>query len=143
MGVATLTTELAQYLETRGVGNYEAASAAAVSLFVEWLPSAPNEAVALYTSGGVESDHRDGYDEPNVQALVRGTKDARTALAKAQAVYSALHGLRNVILAAGTELVGISALQSGPIRLGPDENGRHLYTLNFRCLIGNPTTHRQ
>ena len=146
MGLATLSTEFAQLLEELGVGNYEGAGAGApgspVNLFVEWMPDKPDVAVGLYTSSGGESSAGEGEDNPQIMVRIRGTKDARTALAKAEAVYNGLHGLGDKVLAGGTQLIYCLGIQSGFNRLGVDEVGRHLYTCNFRTMILNPTPNR-
>jgi hypothetical protein len=146
MGLATLSTEMAQYLESKGVGNYEAAGTGApgepVNLFVEWMPDKPDVALGLYTSSGGESSAGEGEDQPQLMVRIRGTRDARTALAKAEAAYNALHAMGDTLLAGGTQLIYCLGIQSGFNRLGVDEAGRHLYTCNFRTMILNPTTNR-
>lgn len=141
-GLATISTGLAQYLETKGVGNYEAAGSGGVTLFVEFMPDKPDVAVAMYTGSGPESSSAEGEDKPNIMVRVRGTRDARTALAMAASVYSALHGLRDTLLPDGTRLIYCLGIQSGFNRIGVDEAGRHIYTCNFRTMILNPTTNR-
>lgn len=144
MGLATLTEELAQLLEARDVGNYDAGGteATATDLFVEWMPDKPDVAVGLYMGSGPESSAGSGEDTPNVQVRVRGTRDARTAKVKAEAVYNALHALGDTLLPGGTRLIYCLAIQSGFNRIGVDEAGRHVYTCNFRTMILNPTTNR-
>jgi hypothetical protein len=143
-GLATLADELASLLEARGVGNYDAggAESAATTLFVEWMPDKPDVAVGIYTGSGPESSISEGEDTPNVMVRVRGTRDARTAKAKAAEAYNALHGLGDTLLPGGTRLIYCIAIQSGFNRIGVDEAGRHIYTCNFRTMILNPTTNR-
>lgn len=142
MGLATLSTGIAQLLEARGVGNYDAANPANVDLFVEWLPDKPDVAAAVYIGSGPEALASDEYDNPNVMVRVRGTRDARTGMAKAEAVYNALHALGDTLLPDGTRLIYCLGIQSGFNPLGVDESGRHLYSCNFRTMIVNPTANR-
>lgn len=143
-GLDTLSTELAQYLESRGVGNYDAAGTESepTNLFVEWMPDKPDVAAGLYIGSGPESSALQGEDTPNVMVRVRGTRDARTAMAFARQVYNTLHALGDTLLPGGTRLIYCLAVQSGFNRIGLDEAGRHLYTCNFRTMILNPTTNR-
>src|SRR5688500_13507224 len=111
MGLATLSTELAKLLEARGAGNYEALSGG--DLFVEGMPDKPDVAAGIYTGSGPESSAGEGEDNPNVMVRVRGTRDARTALAKAELIYNVLHALGDTLLADGTRLIYCLAIQSG------------------------------
>lgn len=142
-GLETLSTEVAQLLELRGAGNYNAgAESTPADLFVEWMPDKPDVAVGVYVGSGSESSAKEGEDTPNIMVRIRGTRDARTALAKCAKVYSELHALGDTLLPGGTRLIYCLGIQSGFNRIGVDEAGRHIYTCNFRTMILNTTANR-
>lgn len=139
-----LLVGLARYLDEKGIVVWKIGAGG--TIFLEDLPQAedsPAVMVGIYSTGGPEADSLLGYDAPNVQLIVRGTLDARSALSKWDAIYNELHGLRNIILPDGTYLVYCLAVQSAPVRMGPDQNGRHRFSLNLRTEIRNVTTFRE
>ena len=124
------TTDL-QFSESAG-GN----------VFVEALPNDPVRVVAVYAGAGEEADSALPYDAPGVRIIVRSDRDARWGLATWAAIYSRLHGLRNVTLPDGTYLVYCLSEQSGPAHLQPDDHGRVLFSMNLRTETKNPTNER-
>jgi hypothetical protein len=67
---------------------------------------------------------------PAVQVMVRGEEwDSDASLAKAQAIFTALHSVTGTI-GAGSYL-GVHARTSEPIFAGFDERGRPLHTISF------------
>lgn len=113
------------------------------NVFVEQLPSSdPDRCVAIYANGGFEADSLLEYDEPSWQIIVRSDRDPRWGLAAVKGIYSLLHGKRNFVLPDNTYLVYALCEQSGANHLAPDERGRHLFSLNFRSEIINPTEER-
>lgn len=112
------------------------------SLFVESLPDQPDRAVALFRYGGPPPDPLWPWDDVNVQVRVRGTADPRVSGDRAQAVYSALHGLSETTLPGGVWVQDATANQAGPVSIGTDPAGRHEHTVNFTFSIDNPTDHR-
>lgn len=113
------------------------------NVFVGHLPSSPDTAVYVHGTGGPESSTKSGYDMRTFQVVVRATADPTVGEDLAEEVYAALHGLKNTHLTPGGTLVVLCAgLQSGPVSLGEDENGRHQYSLNFRAEVRNPTSNR-
>lgn len=104
--------------------------------FSDHMPSSPDDAVYITTHGGPEASDKLGYDEPNLQLIVRGVvSDPRAARARAQAIYNTLHGLGPVTLSDGTRLISCVGAQSGPVPIGADEPGRYEFSLNFRTEI--------
>lgn len=136
-----LAGEVARYLAGRGLVSFDE-TAADGDCFIGVLPSAPDEVVALIPTGGLAADVKLGYDTPTLQVLVRGTSDPRPAANRAQAIYSALHGLHGVSLPGGTYVVGCWGIQSAPTHIGRDENGRHELSLNVRLEVRSRTVHR-
>jgi hypothetical protein len=112
-------------------------------IFVDQIPSEPDRAVCIYAMPGPEADSKLPYDPANFQIAVRSEAGGVWAAATWAAIYSKLHGMRNVTLPDGTYLVFCIATQASPFRLGTDENGRLTYTGNYRTEILNPTGERQ
>ena len=113
------------------------------NVFVDRIASSPDRAVALYSMPSQESDSKLPYDYVDFQVLARGRADrdvwAREMLMK---VYSVLHGLRNVQLSGGAQVIYILAMQSSPAPMGDDENGRPEFALDFRAEVYNATVAR-
>ena len=129
--------EVAQLLTVLGVCNYQPNDVTG-DAFLLRLPDQPDSAVSVTRYGGTESDAHLGYDEPTVQVRVRGPNtDPRVAAARAQKVYDKLHGISDRTMPGGTWLTSCIGTQGGPIYIGPDETGRHEYTVNFRFHIRN------
>lgn len=136
---------LARYLSEPSVAVLDYNENAGGNAFIDDLPAATQSdgvTVGFFHTGGDEADSGLPYDSTAVQVLVRGTKDARVAIDLWYAIYSQLHGLSNVTLPNGDYLVAAIVIQSSPVRIGPDENGRHRYSMNLRCEVINPTEHR-
>ena len=107
------------------------------------MPTSPDLAVGIWPTGGPESSTKTGYDERGLQVRVRGTSDPRTGYDLGVAIYDDLHGMEYVTLPGGTLVVSAKGIQSEPVSIGEDAQGRHEYTLNFRLEVRNPTPNRQ
>ncbi|WP_067184622.1 minor capsid protein [Microtetraspora niveoalba] len=139
----TLLEEFAALLAALGLGTYKADGSTGGTIFLTVLPASPDRAMAVARYGGPESAATDDYDEPSIQVRVRGpATDARIAEQDAQAVYDKLHAIGSRVLAGGTWLQDAIGVQSGPIYVGRDQNGRHEYTVNLRCEISRPSVNR-
>jgi hypothetical protein len=101
--------------------NYETASGG--NVFNGFEPPRPDRIVAVLPSGGYDADTKLAYDMWD-------------------AVYDKLHGFRNKTLVNGIYVVSIIAIQSGPIHIGKDDNGRLRYGMNLQTEIRNPTQER-
>ncbi len=117
------------------------------NLFVAHMPPAPDVAVTVMPAGGGWQPDRTAHDIPAVQVIVRGARhDPHGSFELARAIYSELTGLGPVVLDPGGPdevlLIGATAVQSGPVSLGPDGNDRPEWSLNFRCHTHAPTVHR-
>jgi len=138
--VADLLDGLARLLDDRGHATYDPTGTSG-DLFIEAMPPTPDAAVGLWLYDGGEQDSRNAYDSLRLQVRARGGTDPRVSRARAQAIYSELHGLAGVELADGTWLV-LAAAISTPAPMGPDSNGRHEHVVNFRLDVSAPTKHR-
>lgn len=128
--------DLAQHLHDAGLVTFDAAGITG-DLFIETMPTSPDEAVALFGYGGPESHGTRGWDSPRVQVRVRGTPDPRVSRARCQAIYDALHGLSNVVWGA-TRVTSCVSIQSSPQSMGKDDNNRHEHIVNLQLEVRNP-----
>jgi hypothetical protein len=130
-----LARAVADYLVAQGLGTVGG------DLFVDYLPSQPDAARAVFHTGGVAPDGRLGWDTLTVQLRSRDM-DPQAAYDWLLAAYSRLHGLDHYQLG-GYYLVGCNAIQPAPVNIGRDQAGRQEYTLNLALTIRNQTTHRE
>ncbi|WP_405018173.1 minor capsid protein [Kitasatospora sp. NBC_00070] len=128
--MADLLDSLARHLQAAGLLTYDPAGTSG-DTFVETLPQLPDRAVQLTLYGAGEPDPLNGWDERSLQVRVRGTADPRISRARAEAIFSALHGLAGVELPGGLWLV-LCVAQQTPYPLGVDSAGRHEHVLNLR-----------
>jgi hypothetical protein len=93
--------------------------------------------------GGVSPEIRESagigdsaLEDPGVMVTVRAKAwDGDASRAKADAILSALHGQRNIVLFAGSDTyLRIRAQTPEPIFAGFDDQGRPLHTISFRML---------
>ncbi|WP_260605342.1 minor capsid protein [Streptomyces sp. WAC01280] len=129
---------MARYLAGEGLLTYDPYGIAG-DTFVETMPPAPDAAVslALYDAGPQQA--RDDDTDQRLQVRVRGGPDPRVSRARSQAIYAALHGLRNIQLQDGTWAVLIAA-RGIPAPMGTDANGRHEHVTNYDVATAAPTT---
>jgi hypothetical protein len=137
----TVDEEFATLLHNLGFGIYNDTTSA--TIFVEAMPQGPDEAIAVTVYGGVEADAKHGYDEVRWQVRCRGTANPSVSKAKAQAVYDRFHGYpENTALPGGTVLSSCIGIQSGPVPMGRDGNGRFEHSVNFRAELRRVTINR-
>jgi Bacteriophage minor capsid protein len=87
----------------------------------------PDTAITLYETGGpVEHASDRSWAEPSFQAVARALT-IKLARDKAEAVRLALDA------AAVSGFDHFIATQATPLYLGPDERGRHRFSINFRA----------
>jgi hypothetical protein len=123
---------LAQWLEAKGVGNWE--DAAGGDLFAErQLPTTPHNAMLVRSSGGFEGLGVE-EDQPTFQFVARGA-NPQWALNRLQQVYDQLHGRGGFALPNGVWVTFAIATQSGPAPAGQDPDGRWLFTSNYRLMV--------
>ena len=113
------------------------------NVFVAHLPKMPHRCVSVFSRPGPEASSLHPYDETHYQIVFRSDASPQWCIDMCQAVYSCLHGKRNVTLPDGTYLVYALVMQSSPVHLAPDENGRYRLSLNVKAEILNPTTERE
>lgn len=133
----TLDEEFATWLDLHGHGSY---STDGGDIFLEAMPTGPDEAIAVTEYPGGEPDSRLGWDEAKVQIRCRGTSNPSVSRAKANAIYADLQGLSKETLPGGTRLM--LAVATPPAPMGRDQNGRYEHVVNLRATIRRPTQHR-
>lgn len=129
----TLLEEIAYLAAELDLGTYTP-DAPGGTIYTALLPPDPDTCIAIARYGGTESLVTDDFDQPSIQIRIRGAAaDTRTAEQLAERVYKAFHGLGPRTLAGGSTLILAVCTQSGPVYIGPDQLGRHEYTVNMRC----------
>lgn len=133
-----LTADIAEYLDSLGIVTYDA-SGVTGNVFMDTLPPTPDLAVGVYTSGGRRPAVRNAVDYPNVQLIVRGTRDPRGAHELARDIFDAFMPARGFdrteLVAGGAVVLSARAVQSEPVHIGVDENGRHRYSVNIELTV--------
>lgn len=103
----------------------------ATNLFVSEMPSAPDNCVCVYDTGGFEPDSNFTYERPTVQIMVRGAKGAYfSAHEQAQEIRDVLTATINHTIN-GARYIAIWC-QSDVLSLGFDNNHRPMLSVNFR-----------
>jgi len=140
-----ISRAVAKYLSENVDGvNYQP-NLSTGNCFVEFMPSQPNEAVAVMSTGGYPQDTKNASDIATIQILVRNDlNDTTNALALS--IYSALQALDLTVLDdAGvdeTQVITCQAEQSQPVSIGFDDNNRLEWSLNFRLRVQSLTLNR-
>lgn len=130
-----LLEALARHLDALGLVTWDLPG---TDVFLEHLPSSPDEVVVVAGYGGMDSNAGQPWDHPRVQIRARGTADPRVSRDRLQGIYDALHGLSHTTLPGDVELIDCIGLQSSPQYLERDQNGRHQHVLNFELDVTNP-----
>ena len=126
----TAESDIAAYLATGGFGTV------GTSILVNTMPATPDNciAVSIYAGMAPERTHDgSGNSRPSIQVRVRNTS-AGTARTKVEQIYNYLDGTTNKTIGS-TFFLGITAINSGPVPMGKDENGRTEYAWNFQTII--------
>ena len=135
-----ITEEVIYFLEGEGVGT------AGVDLFPERLPSKPDKALMVESTGGFESDMKHGYTYATFRLLARSgegadPRPAKTMLADA---YDVLHGFGSGRLVEdGIWVISIQAVQGAPVNIDRDDNNRHRFSQNYQMEYRHVTSHRE
>lgn len=130
-----LGQEIAQYLSSEGVVTYHATAGG--NVFVDDFPSAPDTAVMIRHTGGVQGSVKTAIANPTVQVMTRapGIHAAHTL---AKNIYNALHGYTaGPFVTGGQNVRFVEAMQDEPNCLGRDDAQRMRYTMNFLLLVDN------
>lgn len=130
-----IIAELAQYIHDNQLGVYDPDGATG-NIYLELMPEAPDDAIAVYSTGGMSADVTTSVSRPAAQILVRGAGGPIVVGAIAWAIHRLFDNLTSVRLSGGTRVMLCQCRQSEPISLGPDENDRQQYSINLMMITG-------
>lgn len=109
------------------------------ALHLDGLPTEPDEAAMVVATGGVDvSGQVNGWTDPTVQVLVRGTGDPRDSSGRCQDIADDLQTMAGAVSDSrgGTgRVAGVELVQPHPVRVGQDDSGRHRHSINARLLL--------
>lgn len=121
---------VAELLDELGHGSYQP-DATTGNIFVDHLPPTPDVAVSLWPTGGQPRRVETGTRFPSLQIRVRGDRNGRQAArALCLAIINDLHDRRRVVTGEGVVLA-FDAVQSDPIPMGVDGQGRPEFSSNY------------
>lgn len=121
--------EIAQYLHNNTAGVY--GNTPTANIFTQQLPDSPILAIGVFTSGGPAGpEGMDPFDHPNLQVLVRRTKNI-DGLQYAALIFNLLDNKWNITPSFSGRLIGDHL--PGPFYLSGA--GQPVYTLNFSSVI--------
>lgn len=116
--------DVATYLQAQGIGTL------GTDLFESFLPTSPDNAVAVLETAGLKPTIDAPLFRPSFQILVRAT-DYATGRTKCDAIKTALHNQYNLQLVTnGIYFYFIRLITEGG-HIGQDGTGRDLFSLNF------------
>jgi hypothetical protein len=127
-----LSTQMALFLDDRGFGVFDE-NGVEGNIFINTMPAQPDEALAIFTTGGPGSDPKNKYGRANIQVLIRTIPhDPRAGESAAVGIINALNGFNSDYLTAGGNyIIDSSAVQSYASNIGQDQNARFEYSQNF------------
>jgi minor capsid protein len=132
LALALVSDGIADYLATLGIGTV------GTNIFVNNLPAVDN-CVAIFDTGGEQSDIRQGIDYPTIQVRVKNTNTA-TAYKKLMTIYDKLHMLHNITLGNGIHIIDCIGRQSAPMVISTDYGSD--FTMNYTLTVSNDTVWR-
>lgn len=117
--------DLVEYAVAEGL----AGGSTGFTLYASDLPPAPDNAVAIFESTSVAPETTMAIDYRNFTVLIRGVVDSYvTTQAQAQAIYNGLH-------CAPIGLLWVFCYAFSAVTpLGKDDNGRPIFSINFRSM---------
>ena len=123
---------IAYYLQTGGYGTVGS------SIFVDWCPPTPNNTVVVTGYSGPQPDRGIGtipalMQRPKVQVMVRD-ENPSTALTNIVSIQTYLEGATG-FTSNGTYVIFVTAVSSGAMYLGKDENNLTKYSTNFEVKV--------
>ena len=123
---------IAYYIQTGGYGTVGS------TIFVDWCPPTPSDIVVVTGYSGPAPDRGVGtkaalINRPKVQVMVRA-EDPSTALTNINAIQAYLEGAAG-FTSNGSYIIFITAVSSGAMYLGKDDNNWTKYSTNFEVKI--------
>lgn len=108
------------------------------NIFQDVLPTSPDIAVMVQGTGGFPKDmFLVDYSEPTVQVIVRGTRDPRVARGLINEIVDTIGtlGATKFVNDGDWYVIKCHAIQPQGIYIGPDDNNRHRFSINFELDI--------
>lgn len=132
MTVTSPQDAIAYYLQTGGYGTVGS------TIFVDFNPPTPANLVVCTGYSGAAPDRGVGLtpaimSRPKVQVLVRNS-DPSTALTNINAIQAYLEGAAG-FTSNGTYVIFVTAVSSGAMYLGKDQNNWTSYSTNFEVKV--------
>ena len=125
-----LLREIAQYLNDQGIGTYTEADTTG-NIYIDLLPEI-TETICIKQTSGSQGDSKLQFSLPRIQILYRGDINQITSRQKAYDIIALLHGFnQNRFVTNGYYINSCFNINSGAIYLNQDENGNHMYSMNF------------
>lgn len=129
--------DYARLVHESGAGVYspdEALPDGAVPIALSGMPPTDGDAIAVSLYAGPEPDSRNGWEHPRLQVRVRSA-DSLEAMRLDRVVFDHLQGRAHVTLESGAYLQDCYALQSAPMPMGQDRNGRWEFSRNYQLTV--------
>lgn len=108
------------------------------NIFQDVLPASPDIAVMVQGTGGFPRDMwLTDYFEPTMQIIVRGTRDPRVARNLIDKIIAEIGvlGEEKFITSGDWYVIKCQAIQPMGIYIGPDDNNRHRFSVNFEMEV--------
>ena len=108
------------------------------NIFQDNMPAEPDIAIMVQGTGGFPRDMwLTDYFEPTMQVLVRGTRDPRTARSLIEKIVDEIGvlGEQKWITSGEWYVIKCQAIQPQGIYIGPDDNNRHRFSVNFEMEV--------
>lgn len=127
-----ITKELALFLARSGLGTFDETGTTG-NIFIETIPNKPDEAIAIFSTGGTAADPKNEYVKGSYQILIRTIRDdPRAGSTTAQQIIDLLNGFNSDYLTAGGHWIfDCQSIQTIPSNIGRDENNRFEFSQNF------------
>ena len=120
--------DIAEHLEDAGVGTF------GHDITAGNMPEGKNKCVTVFDTGGAPPEQEYPVDHASFSIMVRDVSSAyNAAKQRAQDIYQLLNRRRNLLI--NTKDVMFVAANAPPQSIGPDEKGRHRFTLNITAKI--------
>lgn len=131
-----IITEQAEYIQSQGFGTFLPDSDGG-DIFIEEMPDKPDDAICLYTTGGMGADVATSIKRPGTQIILRGV-GLRALQTRAQAIHDLFDGKHNTSFgdSGETHIMLCRCLHTEPVNLGRDANKRHQYNIETMLITG-------
>jgi hypothetical protein len=108
------------------------------NIFQDNMPAEPDIAIMVQGTGGFPRDMwLTDYFEPTMQIIVRGTRDPRVARSLVDEIIAEIGvlGEEKWITSGNWYVIKCQAIQPQGIYIGPDDNNRHRFSVNFEMEV--------